>query len=315
MKYSGVSNTSALTLNSGDSRVINARSAEKQLFSHYGIEEKEHYITLPEQQIKVRVLEIGDGEPLVIIPGNTGDAFVLASLMAELKGRRIFAINRPGGGLSEGMDHRTVNINEFAHKSLNTVLEVLGLKNVDLLAHSMGAHWGTLLGLRHPDKVKRLVLLGNPGNIMGGRPPWVIRMIAKPPFTRLAMQLMIPKRKELALKNLIMVGHSKEFVATLPDELANAYFHFQHLPHYLISTISLIRNMITEIKAEELAGLQQMTALILGTNDNFLSSEKGRQIVEAMPNGSFFPILDSGHLPWLEDPKRVSKIILDFFNK
>jgi 2-hydroxy-6-oxonona-2,4-dienedioate hydrolase len=117
------------------------------------------------------------------------------------------------------------------------------------------------------------------------------------------------------LKNLIMVGHSKEFVATLPDELANAYFHFQHLPHYLISTISLIRNMITEIKAEELAGLQQMTALILGTNDNFLSSEKGRQIVEAMPNGSFFPILDSGHLPWLEDPKRVSKIILDFFNK
>ncbi|HEY4965844.1 MAG TPA: cation:proton antiporter, partial [Puia sp.] len=69
--------------------------------SFYGIDAKEHYVTLTDPQIKVRVLEIGDGEPLVIVPGNTGDAFVLASLMTELKGRRIYAINRPGGGLSE----------------------------------------------------------------------------------------------------------------------------------------------------------------------------------------------------------------------
>src|SRR5664279_1892739 len=81
--------------------------------SFYGIDAKEHDVTLTDPQIKVRVLEIGDGEPLVIVPGNTGDAFVLASLMTELKGRRIYAINRPGGGLSEGMDHTTVNIREF----------------------------------------------------------------------------------------------------------------------------------------------------------------------------------------------------------
>jgi len=67
-----------LTLSNNDPKVINARNAEKALFNHYAIEAKEHYITLTEQQIKVRVLEIGDGEPLVIVPGNTGDAFVLA---------------------------------------------------------------------------------------------------------------------------------------------------------------------------------------------------------------------------------------------
>src|ERR1043165_393518 len=101
-----------------------------------------------------------------MMPGNTGDAFGLASLIAQLKGKRIFAINRPGGGLSEGMDHRTVNIREFAHQSLNFVLEALGLSNVDIVSHSMGAHWSTLLALEHPEKVKHLVLLGNPGNMM-----------------------------------------------------------------------------------------------------------------------------------------------------
>ena len=302
-----------LTLRDDDPKVINARNAEKALFNHYGIEAKENYITLPEQQIKVRVLEFGEGEPLVVIPGNTGDAFVLASLMAQLKGRRIFAINRPGGGLSEGMDHTTVNIREFAHQSLNTVLSGLSLKNVDVVAHSMGAHWSTLLAMEHPDKVRRLALLGNPGNIMGGKPPLAIRIIAAPPFTKLAMHFMIPKNKERALKTLTIMGHSREFVATLPAELAEAYFNFDHLPHFVISLSSLIKNMIPEIKKEELIHLQKPTALILGTNDNFLSQEKGKKIVSAMPNGTFYSITNSGHLPWLEDPQQIAKIILNFF--
>jgi pimeloyl-ACP methyl ester carboxylesterase len=302
-----------LTLSNNDPKVINARNAEKALFNHYGIEAKEHYITLTEQQIKVRVLEIGDGEPLVIVPGNTGDAFVLASLMAELKGRRIFAINRPGGGLSEGMNHTKVNIREFAHQSLNAVLEGLGLKNMDVVAHSMGAHWSTLLALEHPDKVRKLALLGNPGNIMGGRPPLAIRIIASPPFTTLAAYFMIPKNKEKALKTLKIMGHSKEFVATLPAKLADAYFNFEHLPHYLTSFISLIQNMIPEIKAEELANFKKSTALFLGTNDNFITKEKGLKIIEAMSNGTFYSVPNSGHLPWLENPELIGKMILDFF--
>lgn len=301
-----------LTLNNDDPKVINARNAEKALFDLYGIKAKEHYITLPEKQIKVRVLEIGEGEPLVIVPGNTGDAFVLASLIAQFKGRRVFAINRPGGGLSEGMDHNSVNVREFAHQSLNTVLEALGLKNVDVVAHSMGAHWSTLLAMEHPDKVRKLALLGNPGNIMGGKPPLAIRLLGTPPFTKLAMHFIIPKSKEKALKTLTIMGHSKEFVATLPMELADAYFNFDHLPHYVISSTSLIQNMIPEINADELGRLQQPTALILGTEDNFLSQEKGKEIVQAMPNGTFYSIANSGHLPWLENPQLIGEMILDF---
>lgn len=127
--------------------------------------------------------------------------------MAELKGRRIFAINRPGGGLSEGM-HITVNIREFAHQSLNVILEGLDLRNVDVVAHSMGAHWSILLAMEHPDKIRKLILLGNPGNMMGGKPPLLFRMISRPPFTKLAMHVIIPKNKKMALKTLTMMGHS-----------------------------------------------------------------------------------------------------------
>jgi hypothetical protein len=50
----------ALTVSRDDTKVINARNTEKALFNYYGIEAKEHYVILPEQHIKVRVLEIGE---------------------------------------------------------------------------------------------------------------------------------------------------------------------------------------------------------------------------------------------------------------
>jgi pimeloyl-ACP methyl ester carboxylesterase len=71
--------------------------------------------------------------------------------------------------------------------------------------------------------------------------------------------------------------------------------------------------MIPEIKAEELANFKKPTALFLETNDNFITKEKGLKIVEAMSNGTFYSVPNSGHLPWLENPELIGKMILDFF--
>src|SRR5277367_825539 len=98
-------NLRVIKLNSDDPRVIAARDAEKRLFDFYGLKSKTHYITLPVYNIRIRITEIGSGKPVIVVPGNTGDSFPLASLMAELKDRRLIVLNRPGGGLSEGIDH------------------------------------------------------------------------------------------------------------------------------------------------------------------------------------------------------------------
>jgi len=108
------------------------------------------------------------------------------------------------------------------------------------------------------------------------------------------------------------MGHSKNFVETLLTQLVDAYFYFGHLPHFALSSTSLIQNMIPQMQATELGKLQQSTLLILGTKDNFVSQETGRTIAAAMPHGTFCPIEGAGHLPWLEKPEEVRRIILDF---
>ncbi len=303
-----------LTLNDNDPRVLAARQAEKELFDFYGLRATDHYIRLPKQGIRVRVSEIGSGEPLVIVPGNTGMAFPLASLLAQLPGRRLIAINRPGGGLSEGIDHNTVDIRQFAVETLATVLAASSLENVDVVAHSMGAHWSLLLAMDRPQLVRRLVLLGNPGNVMQGQAPLALRLLVKPPFTWLFSRL-LPTRKDQALRLLRRMGHSAHTLAQQPPGLGDSYFYFQQLPNYLISTISLLQNMVPQLEAQQLKSVSQPTLLLLGTNDTFASIETGQRIVAALPNGEFHAIAGAGHLPWLESPEECGRLIQDFLAK
>jgi 2-hydroxy-6-oxonona-2,4-dienedioate hydrolase len=305
----------ALTLHDSDPRVIAARNAERELFGFYGLDAKEHYVFLPEQGIKIRVLEMGSGEPLVIVPGNTGDAFPLASLLAELKGRHIIAINRPGGGLSEGMDHYTVDIREFAVKTLDTVLESFGLENVDIVAHSMGAHWSLWLAMDRPKRVRSLTLLGNPGNVMQGKPPLLLRLITKPPLNKLFFRLLIPSDKNKALRSFKAMGHSSQTISRLPRALGDCYFYFWRLPHYLISAMSLMENTAPKIDDQQLKHVLHPTMLILGTKDSFASVEIGEDIVAALPSGTFRAIDGAGHLPWLENPAACARLIQDFLGK
>ena len=173
--------------------------------------------------------EIGSGEPLVIVPGNTGDTFPLISLLAEFKGRRIIAINRPGGGLSEGIDHTTVDIRSFAVNTLETVFKAFNLQQVDVVAHSMGAHWSLWLAMDRPKLVRSLALLGNPGNVMQGKLPLLLRLISKPPLNKLFFKLIMPADKNKALRSLRAMGHTAETINKQPKAPGDCYYYFRDI--------------------------------------------------------------------------------------
>jgi hypothetical protein len=65
--------TVPLTLDDHDPRVTAAVAAEKKLYDFYGIAYRIRYIMLPRHGIRVRITETGEGRPVVIVQGNTGD--------------------------------------------------------------------------------------------------------------------------------------------------------------------------------------------------------------------------------------------------
>lgn len=75
------------------------RQAERALWDHYGIEPTERFIDLGSPPARLRVLEIGGGEPILLVHGTAGAAPVWAPLVRELKGFRCLVLDRPGLGV------------------------------------------------------------------------------------------------------------------------------------------------------------------------------------------------------------------------
>ena len=70
-----------------DPRVVAAEAAERRLFEHYGLSYTVHHVALDEPAMRVRVLDIGMGTPVLVVPGGSGDAWQFAPLIAHLTGR------------------------------------------------------------------------------------------------------------------------------------------------------------------------------------------------------------------------------------
>jgi len=311
-----------LTLEDTDPRVVAALNAEQRLFAFYGMETKTHFVRLTRSGIRMRITETGTGEPVLIVPGNTGDVFPFASLMAELQNRRIIAVNRPGGGMSEGMDHRKVDLREFAVEMLTSVLDTFSLDRAPIIAHSIGGHWSLWLALDRPERVTSLTLLGVPGNLLSTCPPFALRLLSLPVLNRLLLGLLTPGNPKQSLKGLSFLGHSPETIARLPKAMADCYYHFQKLPHYQISILSLMERVNrlsgarpeVRLSADQLKRVQQPTMLLWGTNDPFGSIEIGRQISKILPSSNFHAIQGGGHLPWLDNPAECGRLTLDFLS-
>jgi pimeloyl-ACP methyl ester carboxylesterase len=309
-----------LVIDPNDARVGAALDAERRLFEYYGLAAGTHCVRLARAGVRVRVTEVGSGPPVVVVPGNTGDVFPLVPLIAEIPDRRIIAINRPGGGLSDGMDHRRVGFRDLAVETLATVLDRFGLDRVPVVAHSIGGHWSLWFAMDRPERVSALALLGVPGNLMGTAPPPALRLLTVPVLNNILLGAVTPRSAGRALRGLSFLGHSPETVARLPEELAECYFRFQRLPHFRISSRTLMVRVNRlrgsrpgiEIGPDDLKRVGQPAIFLWGTNDPWGSVEAGRRIAGSMPNAEFHAIAGGGHLPWLDEPAECGRLIRDF---
>ena len=105
----------------------------------------------------LQILEAGEGDPLVILHGAGSSSVLLIPLMEQLKGRHLIAVDRPGYGLSDPVDHTTDDYRRTAIDVLTGLLDALDLDEVDLAGSSGGGVWSLWMMKTVP-----LVWLPNP---------------------------------------------------------------------------------------------------------------------------------------------------------
>jgi pimeloyl-ACP methyl ester carboxylesterase len=305
-----------------DPQVAAAQEAEDRLFDHYGLDVKTHFVEFEEPNIRVRVLESGSGPALLLVPGGVGDGWIWASLMAKLKGWRLIVVNRPGGGMSGGIDHRAVDVRQLAVDTLTSVLDYFNLEHVPVIGNSMGGLWSFWLALDRPERVSSLVQLGCTATILGTSAPIPMRLMSVPGLNRLLVKMMVPNSLDKARELPTFMGHPKEVGANWPEAMAGCSYQFPRLPTFETAWLSLMEWALNlkgakpdvRLGEEALRRVQQPVLFIWGSQDPFGSLEVAHRAQEAVPNAALHEV-GVGHLPWWDDVDQCAHLIRGFLSK
>jgi N-formylmaleamate deformylase len=112
---------------------------------------------------------VGDGAPLVLLPGITSPAatweFVAEALAAH---NDVYVMDIRGRGLSQGGGDLGYQLDDYAADAADFI-RVLPLDKPAILGHSMGARIAVRLAARHPGSIGKLVLADPPVSGPGRR--------------------------------------------------------------------------------------------------------------------------------------------------
>ena len=270
----------------------------------------------------VHLLERGTGAPVVLLHGAGNPAGFLLPLLHELHGVRAIAPDRPGVGLSDPIDLPAGRYRETAVAWLDRLLDTLELDATTLVGHSGGGLWALWYALAHPDRVRRLVLLGVP-TLPRTRCPLPIRLIATPGLGQLLSRL-TPPSPEAMLRFAHHAAREKATLARYPDlvdllvaaardpvtdRAAKAEFRALVSPLALLSPSGFRPR--ARVRPDELGQLAMPTLVLWGEHDPVGSVPVARAIAELIPNARL-ELLPTGHGPWLGQPTRTATVVAEF---
>ncbi|MBC7122679.1 MAG: alpha/beta fold hydrolase [Pseudothermotoga sp.] len=104
---------------------------------------------------RLHYVESGEGKPLILIHGNFGSFRWFKPILGRISNFKTIALDLPNFGFSD----RTIPTLDNYVKAVEEFIEKLQLKDIIVLAHSLGGAIGMKLALKRPDLLKGLILV------------------------------------------------------------------------------------------------------------------------------------------------------------
>jgi pimeloyl-ACP methyl ester carboxylesterase len=297
-----------IEMNSQD--VDHYRAAENRLWDHYGARPVEHFFPVLPGGGKVRVLEVGQGEPVLFLHGSPNAGSKWAPLAARLTGFRCLILDRPGCGLSDPLDYADHDLRVLLTDPICRVLDALDLPQVKVVASSLGGWLALHFAQANPARVTRLVLEGCPAFIKGFRMPiynlygTLVGLVGGRPGPSL------PAFRHMGHAAAIDAGKFELEVLTWRDALlryTDTARNENALNRHLTTRMGKYTYDETLLRR-----LPMPTLYLWGESDPFGGAELGRRMASAQPDARITTFPASGHLPWLDDVETHVRMVEEF---
>jgi pimeloyl-ACP methyl ester carboxylesterase len=244
------------------------------------------------QQDKFKFIEVGEGEPLILLHGLFGALSNFKDMIEHFKGNyKVVVPLLPLFDLD--IFHTSVGGLE---KHVQKFIETRDYRNIHLLGNSLGGHVALVHILKHPERIKSLILTGSSGLFENG------------------MGDSYPKRGDYEyIKKKTQVTFYDPATAT--KELVDEVFEITNNRLKVIKIIALAKSAIRNNLGEELNQIKQPTGLIWGNNDTITPPFVGREFNRLIPNSELHFVDKCGHAPMMEVPDEFNRILEGFLNK
>ena len=242
---------------------------------------------------KFRYIEEGEGEPLVLLHGLFG---AMSNFMGVIDhfSTRGFKVVVPLLPLFDlDLLHTSVGgLQKFVYK----FIEYKDYSNIHLLGNSLGGHVALVYVIKHPERVKSLILTGSSGLFEHG------------------MGDSYPKRGDYEyIKKKTEITFYDPQTAT--KELVDEVYGIVNERIKAIKIIALAKSAIRNNLGDELCKIDQPTLLIWGNNDTVTPPFVGREFQRLIRNSELHFIDKCGHAPMMELPGDFNIILHQFLQK
>lgn len=287
------------------------REAEAAYWRTQGMDAPaEHWVRLAATDTNVRVLEHGEGPPVLFIHGGPNAASGWVSLIAHLEGFRCLLVDRPGTGLSDPYPMRTDNLPAIGARFVGDVLDGLGLESAHVVASSLGGHLALRSAAHAPERFRRMVQMACPAVVPGDRMPPFMAGMRNPVTRRLAT--LFPPNPRMNASILRQIGHGASLDAgRLPRGMDAWYLEMQRHTDTMKSDLALVASIVRDhetmrLTERDFRAVPVPTRFLWGADDTFGGEDVARRIVGWMPDAELTMIPDAGHLPWIDFPERIA---------
>lgn len=223
--------------------------------------------------IQLYYKEAGEGEPLILLHGNGENSGYFVHQIEYFKEKyHVYAIDTRGHGKSP-RGTRPFTISQFADDLL-AFMNLHGLEKVNILGFSDGGNIALLFALRHPKRVKRLILNG--ANLD-------------------------PKGVKASVQIPIVIGY----------KIASFFAKFSQNAKKNAEVLALMVNE-PHIQAEELEGLRVRTLVIAGTED-MIKDDHTKLIFKSLPN-SELEVIAGNHFIANKNPVEFNRAVEKFLD-
>ena len=250
--------------------------------------------------IRMHYQVVGEGPPLVLIMGLSGDLTWWTPLVAELeRDFRLVLFDNRGAGLTEAPEGK-YSIPMFANDTAG-LMASLGIPRAHVFGVSMGGMIAQELVLLYPECVDRLVLGCTSSGGKGFTMPSADAVQN--------MTLTRGKSNEEIARQTMSILFAPGFIRDNPETIEAMVRRFVDSPTPRKPFTQQFWAAIAHNCHERLSVIRKPTLILTGDQDVLIPPQNAVTLQERIPGARLGHVEGAGHVFFLEAPKRVAELL------